>query len=297
MKLFKNRTCACGTMIFLAVVTLGIFGAGSWLWIKFRPQPAPTQEMIFQGVEYIREVRISPRPMVIHVIKVDLKAEGIRTLVTPGDPKAELPLNAQTTSQFLEGYALQVAVNGDGFTPWHSNSLWDYYPHAGDPVDSIGFAVSRGEAYADVEKGHPILYLTSNNKARFNAPFGNTYNAISGSEMLVRNGQALKNINENDPQPRSAVALNQSARFLIFVVVDGRQPGYSMGATLAELAEIIISHGGFNAMNLDGGGSSTLVKEGFLGQADVLNSPIDNQILGRERAVANHLGIWAKPLE
>ena len=294
MKALRKKSCVA---IFLAVTALGIFGSGGWLWIKFRPQPAPTQEMIFQGVEYIREVRNSPRPMLIHVIKVDLKTEGIRTLVTPGDPKVELSLNAQTTSQFLEGYALQVAVNGDGFTPWHSNSLWNYYPHAGDPVDPIGFAASRGEAYAEVEKGHPILYLTSNNKARFNAAFGNTYNAISGSEMLVRNGQALKNFSENEPQPRSAVALNQSARYLILVIVDGRQPGYSMGATLDELAEIITSYGGYNAMNLDGGGSSTLVKEGFFGRAEVLNSPIDNQIPGRERAVANHLGIWAKPLE
>jgi hypothetical protein len=294
MKALRKKSCVA---IFLAVTALGIFGLGGWLWIKFRPQPAPTQEMIFQGVEYIRKVRNSPRPMLIHVIKVDLKTEGIRTLVTPGDPKVELSLNAQTTSQFLKGYVLQVAVNGDGFTPWHSNSLWNYYPHAGDPVDPIGFAASRGEAYAEVEKGHPILYLTSNNKARFNAAFGNTYNAISGSEMLVRNGQALKNFSENEPQPRSAVALNQSARYLILVIVDGRQPGYSMGATLDELAEIITFYGGYNAMNLDGGGSSTLVKEGFLGRAEVLNSPIDNQIPGRERAVANHLGIWAKPLE
>jgi hypothetical protein len=294
MKALRKKSCVA---IFLAVTALGIFGSGGWLWIKFRPQPAPTQEMIFQGVEYIRDVRNSPRLMLIHVIKVDLKTEGIRTLVTPGDPKVELSLNAQTTSQFLKGYVLQVAVNGDGFTPWHSNSLWNYYPHAGDPVDPIGFAASRGEAYADVEKGHPILYLTSNNKARFNAAFGNTYNAISGSEMLVRNGQALKNFSENEPQPRSAVALNQSARYLILVIVDGRQPGYSMGATLDELAEIITFYGGYNAMNLDGGGSSTLVKEGFLGRAEVLNSPIDNQIPGRERAVANHLGIWAKPLE
>jgi hypothetical protein len=294
MKALRKKSCVA---IFLAVTALGIFGSGGWLWIKFRPQPAPTQEMIFQGVEYIRDVRNSPRLMLIHVIKVDLKTEGIRTLVTPGDPKVELSLNAQTTSQFLKGYVLQVAVNGDGFTPWHSNSLWNYYPHAGDPVDPIGFAASRGEAYAEVEKGHPILYLTSNNKARFNAAFGNTYNAISGSEMLVRNGQALKNFSENEPQPRSAVALNQSARYLILVIVDGRQPGYSMGATLDELAEIITFYGGYNAMNLDGGGSSTLVKEGFLGRAEVLNSPIDNQIPGRERAVANHLGIWAKPLE
>ena len=293
----RKKILTCSTLIIISLCLLGCLLLGGWLWLNFKPQPAPTQEMLFEGVEYIRDVRSSPRPMIIHVVKVDLKAEGIRTLVTPGDPKADLPLEARTTSKFLEEFNLQIAINGDGFEPWHSNSLLDYYPHTGDPVDVIGFAASRGDAYSAEEKGHPTLYLTANNKARFGSPFGNTFNAISGTQMLVRNGNALKNFGEDTPQPRTAVALNQAGRYLILVVVDGRQPGYSMGATLEELAEIIVFHGGYHAMNLDGGGSSTLVAEGFLGQGNVLNSPIDQQIPGRERPVGNHLGIWAKPLK
>ena len=87
------------------------------------------------------------------------------------------------------------------------------------------------------------------------------------------------------------------AYYLILVVVDGRQPGYSEGVTLQELADIIIFHGGHNAINLDGGGSSTMVVEGPLGGAKVINSPINGQIPGRERPVGNHLGIYAKPLK
>lgn len=290
-------TLTCSIILLSIFCISGVVVVGGWLWNNFRPQPSPTQEWLFEGVEYIRDVRSSPRPMVIHVVKIDLKAEGIRTLVTPGDPKAELPLEARTTSKFLEEFNLQIAINGDGFEPWHSSSLLDYYPHAGDPVDVTGFAASRGEAYSAEEKGHPTLYLTANNKSRFGSPFGNTHNAISGTQMLIRNGKALKNFAENSPQPRSAVALNHAERYLILVVIDGRQPGYSMGATLDELAEIIVFHGGYNAMNLDGGGSSTLVAEGFLSRGNVLNSPIDNQIPGRERQVGNHLGIWAKPLK
>jgi hypothetical protein len=47
-------------------------------------------------------------------------------------------------------------------------------------------------------------------------------------------------------------------------------------------------------MNLDGGGSSTLVIEGEDGQPVILNSPIDHYIPGTERPVANHLGIYIK---
>jgi exopolysaccharide biosynthesis protein len=77
------------------------------------------------------------------------------------------------------------------------------------------------------------------------------------------------------------------------VVVDGRQPGYSEGASLMELAELMLEKGAFYAMNLDGGGSSSMVTAGKNGNARLLNSPIDQHIPGRERAVGNHLGIYA----
>ena len=80
---------------------------------------------------------------------------------------------------------------------------------------------------------------------------------------------------------------------LLILVVDGRQPGYSEGATLDELAAMILEFGGYTGMNMDGGGSSTLVRESATGSAQVLNSPVDQGIPGRERVVGNHLGIYA----
>jgi exopolysaccharide biosynthesis protein len=53
----------------------------------------------------------------------------------------------------------------------------------------------------------------------------------------------------------------------------------------------MLSLGAQYAMNLDGGGSSALVVEGPDRLPRVLNSPIDNLIPGRQRPVANHLGI------
>jgi len=47
-------------------------------------------------------------------------------------------------------------------------------------------------------------------------------------------------------------------------------------------------------MSLDGGGSSTVVIEGKDGKPEILNSPIDIYIPGRERPVGNHLGIYVK---
>jgi exopolysaccharide biosynthesis protein len=76
------------------------------------------------------------------------------------------------------------------------------------------------------------------------------------------------------------------------MVVDGRQPGYSEGVDFPELVNLIVSFGAYNATNMDGGGSSAMVIKGLDGKARVLNSPCDNNVPGKERAVANHLGIF-----
>ena len=272
------------------VLVGGLIYAG-YIW-GGRPQPAEKSQQLFQGVDYSRQVRQSPRPMVIHVVQVDLRAEGISLLVTPGDPKAELPLAARTTSQFLEDFDLQLAVNGDGFTPWRSNGPLDIYPRRGDRVAPIGLAAAQGVQYSDFTDAEPVLYLGRNNRAQFNNPGGKIYNAISGNLMLVARGQALPGL-EGEPQPRTALALDRRGRTLLILVVDGRQPGYSEGATLAELAELILEFGGYQGMNMDGGGSSALARAGLGGKAQLLNSPVDQGIPGRERVVGNHLGIYA----
>ncbi|MBC8332352.1 MAG: phosphodiester glycosidase family protein [Anaerolineae bacterium] len=292
MKKIKKLLIPCCSIIALGLVALAII---SGIWYVQRARPQPTQKMLYEGVEYIRDIRSSPRRMVIHVIKIDLRADGIRLLVTPGNPEEELPLKARTTSQFLNNFDLQIAINGDGFEPWHSRTIFDYYPHVGDRVAPIGFAASEEITYSQDTDKEPTLYLAINNGARFNAPTSKIYNAISGNLMLLNKGEPIAGL-EGSPEPRTAVALDRANRYLIFVVVDGRQPGYSEGATLLELAEIIAFHGGWTAMNLDGGGSSTMVIESALG-ADVLNSPINNSIPGRERPVGNHLGVYARPLK
>jgi exopolysaccharide biosynthesis protein len=94
--------------------------------------------------------------------------------------------------------------------------------------------------------------------------------------------------------PRTAIGLDGLGTRLILIVVDGCQPFYSEGATVQEMAELMIFCGGDNAINLDGGGSSTMViQDPQTGQYKVMNSPIDLYIPGRERSVGNHFGIFA----
>jgi len=286
---------ATGLLIVLTVISL--VAGGVLLWHTHRPLPSNTYETLFEGVTYTRDVRHVPRPLVVHIVTVDLNAPGIGLLVTPGRLTGNRQLPARTTSQFLLEFDLQIAINGDFFTPWRSNSPWDYYPHVGDPVDVFGFASSRGAIYSAGMPGHPTLYISPDNQAQFHAPVGTVYNAISGNGIFLEQGlaQAAGSAPYYDtPQPRTAIALDGKGRSMLIVVVDGRQPNYSEGVTLAELAELVARYGGNTALNLDGGGSTTLVARGKTGQPVQLNSPIDNRIPGRERPVANHLGIYAR---
>lgn len=281
--------------ILVSVTLLGSMLGFSWLSFLPRPQPESGSQSIFKGILYHREVRDSPRPMVIHVVTVDLRASGISLLVTPGDPQADLPLKARTTSEFLDQFGVQLAINGDSFTPWRSNSMLDYYPHSGDPVEPIGFAASKGTVYSDESEDQPVLHFSRTNQARFGSPPGKTYNAIAGNLMIVKDGRVQPDL-ETETEPRTAIGLDKRGKTLVIVVVDGRQPGYSEGATLEELASILVENGAYTAMNLDGGGSSTLVIEKG-GRPSVLNSPINNGVPGSERPVGNHLGIFAEPAD
>ncbi len=71
--------------------------------------------------------------------------------------------------------------------------------------------------------------------------------------------------------PRTAVAKLKDGKFLM-VTVDGRQPDFSVGMNLRELAELLLELGATDAMNLDGGGSTTM----FLG-GKIVNRPSDKE--------------------
>lgn len=283
----------------IMIVLLVVFVGAIAVFDRGRPAPVPMKQTLYEGVEYRRIVHVLPRPMIAHIIKIDTKVKGISFLVTPPDSNGDKPLNARTTSQFLDEFDLQIAVNGDSFDPWWSRSPVDYYPHVGDPIVPLGFTASNGDIYWNGENPgdigiEPTLYINRRNVLGFNNRPGNIHNAISGDRMLLEKGEIVADLDDEELDPRTALGMNRNGRYLYIVVVDGRQPFYSQGATFQELAELLKDQGAFIAMSLDGGGSSALVIEGEDGSPELLNSPIDNYIPGRERPVGNHLGVYIR---
>jgi hypothetical protein len=111
------------------------------------------------------------------------------------------------------------------------------------------------------------------------------FQIIGGGPRLVRGGQVeitgeaeqFKDDILKGRAPRTAIGITADQRLLL-VTVNGRQPHISVGMTLDELANLLIELGALEAMNLDGGGSTTMTVRNL-----VLNLPSD----GKERAVSN----------
>jgi hypothetical protein len=268
--------------------------ASSNFLINVGKTPTSITQNIFKGVTYFRTVRTSPRTVISHVLAIDTQAaEALRFLVTPPVRDTVPQLCTKKTSQFLDDQDMQIAINGDGFSYLDPTKYPPQtYCSSGDPVKPTGFAASRGKVYSPAAPSHPILYINQNNEITVDAPKGKVYNAISGDRLLVSKGQKVAGLDAQILNPRTAVGFNQNGRWFYLIVVDGRET--SSGMTFSELADLLIPYGVYTGMALDGGGSSTLVIEGVDRLPRILNTPIDDNNPGQERAVANHLGISLK---
>lgn len=254
-----------------------------------RPDRTAVSRDLYPGVTYTRHVTDDPA-VVAHVVEVDLTQPGVGFLVTPPDENGRFaPL---TTAQFLRQTDVQLAINGS------------FYQETGreDALLPLGLTISEGQPWTNGRFGYPTLCVSESNAIQID-PTGlctpDTVQALAGNVLLLNRGVPLDSRenrfpgrgNAFRPQPRTAVALNETGTTLWLVVIDGRQGSYSEGMTLDALGEFLQELGAYTALNLDGGGSSTLVKQRWTGPY-VLNSPIDIGIPSRQRPVATHFGVY-----
>ena len=163
------------------------------------------------------------------------------------------------------------------------------------PIPKEGFVISIGKLA--IQKSDNILYFAEQTSKK-PRPFDSVIRIVprveqaadsawpvaheditNGVPQLIKNGKiditweqekASRSFAEMR-HPRTAVAKLKDGKFLM-VTVDGRQPGVSVGMTLQELAEYLLSLGATDAMNLDGGGSTTMFLDGR-----VVNTPSDKE--------------------
>ena len=119
--------------------------------------------------------------------------------------------------------------------------------------------------------------------------------AVCGrSTLLLKNGEQLDQSSNTMPaatmEPRTAIGVSEDGKEVYLMVVDGRNFYYSNGADLLDLMNLMSACGASDALNLDGGGSSTFIaKDIESGELKLLNWPTDNG--GVMRKVATGLAI------
>jgi len=254
-------------------------------------------EPTFKGIDHASGLTTpggeDVRRMEVQALRVDLTDPDIQLFTDPLANNGAETLGL-TTSAFLKTYGVQVAVNGNLFEPCCSAT-------PGAPMFVTGLSICTGVVVSAQEglTDSSVIMFTKDKHGSIvsdNFPPQGTngiWNAVAGRLVILRNGVILSTPDPN-VFPRTAVGLSQEGRYLILMTIDGRLPGWSDGASDYETAQWLIRFGAYDGLQLDGGGSTTMVKAACDGAPIVLNVP-NNIGPGTERVIANHLGVYARP--
>ncbi|MBS1828249.1 MAG: phosphodiester glycosidase family protein [Acidobacteria bacterium] len=280
---------------------------------------AETVHHPFPGVTHFIRTDTTPRNHVMHVVKIDLATRGLRFKVSPRGGTREAV--RQTTLEFLLAERAQVAVNLHFFLPFPSS----------DPNSNlVGLAASEGIVYSDFEipeqsyalvANAPALNIDRQNQASIVTPAeaqsAALWNTFAGSAQIVTNGEVTIPAYRDEQHPaglltpggpkqysnakswyaepnaRTIAGLSRDNRVLFLVTID--KSAASEGLSLFEAAEILIRDlAVHNALNLDGGGSTTLAMENPLThERTLVNMPSGG---GKARSVASSLAVFV-PLD
>lgn len=199
-------------------------------------------------------------------------------MYTPDFGKKSLGITKEYHSQVVEvvvedGYVIDIRQNQEGaMIPSNGFVLWGQgvaaqflltHVHMGDEIH-VDYAVTP----------YDLSQLQQ---------------AVGGHAQLVKDGQVVSKIlpRVDGKQPRTAVGVSQDGKRLLLVTVEGSK--YSRGLTMEELAQLMFDLGSYQAVNFDGGGSTTLAAQRL---AETQATLINNTKYGGLRAVPTALGIF-----
>jgi len=249
------------------------------------PTPDPAGLPWQQRTPGLAYLRFSPlENSVVHVLRVDLQSPGIEVLVSPpaerGRPLSGMPSAAGSLA----------GVNASFFRS-------DFSP--------LGWTVSSGEAWQPRQETETSPYLACDSQPRcelhLHGPFAELDAArwrsvVAGRPWLVDEGRLRTPADDAQCEhlcakthPRTAVGIDAAGRYLYVVAAEGRRPPV-LGLTLAQLSAVMQQLGARNALNLDGGGSTTMWLQGRSVAARPFNEPalraVANALLIRKRTFA-----------
>ncbi|MGG6313132.1 phosphodiester glycosidase family protein [Paenibacillus macerans] len=176
----------------------------------------------------------------------------------------------EKVSSMVERTGAIAGVNGGGF----ADPNWK-----GNGFKPIGVVISQGKLfYNGISSGASTQIVGLDKQGKMIAgkytlqelsDLG-IQEAVTFQPRIIVNGKGqIRSQKEGwGIAPRTAMGQREDGAIL-FVVIDGRQPGYSIGASLYDVQQIMLEHGAVIAANLDGGSSTVLVNEG----GEIVNKP------------------------
>lgn len=292
------------------------------LWAQPAAQVRVSQP--YAGVTYIDRWLDAPRRIHLHIAQIDLATPGLRFKVSP--PAGDREAMRQSTLAFATLERAQVAINGHFFLPFPSTerTAWVIGLAASEGRVYSAFE-SPAQRYALVANA-PALNIDRENRASLvhwdpAQPDGRRvlepvtlWNVVAGSAQIVTDGVVtvpqyrdaahpvalLEPGSPNDysnavawsevATARTAIGLSRDRRTLTLFTADVR--GGSEGMRLDEVGRVLIDqYGVWDALNLDGGGSTSMaLADPVTGEVTLVNTSSDNPT-GRE--VATSLAVFA----
>ena len=273
----------------LAVLSLCLLGLATALGGQ---SAAPPTSEVYRGLQYEVRTDTVPRPVRMHVAQVDLGAPGVRVSLSP--PGGTLEAVRRTTLEHVRESGAQLGVNAHFFLPFPSTQLdanligiaaseGRVFSPFESPVQSYALVANAPGINIDPVNRATVVHrhLTSADSTRVAEPV-TVWTTVSGSAQIVTDGVVTIPIYRDALHPegrltpggpgqysnerswydavnaRTAIGISRNGRTLTLVVVDAR--GGSQGMTVREVAEVLVrDYAVWNALNLDGGGSASMV--------------------------------------
>ena len=260
----------------------------------------------------------------VRVARVDLTDPDIHFFTTPRNTNYvadSSETGGMTPNQFATNYGMNLVINANFFAPNNNYNFPEW-----TAMDVTGLLVCTGQVVSAQEQitqsdgtygNAAALLFTSNNVARFvptnwpAASLTGIYTAVAGDYPILYSNNIVAYVYTNayyqgngaspnypvhQLNPRTAYGLSADRHYLFLMTLDGRQGGYSDGAYDWETARWMQLFGASDAVNMDGGGSTTLVQMSSTGVPVMLNNSSAVAGNGLQRTIGSLFGLTANPL-
>ena len=236
---------------------------------------------LFPGIRHAFLNTKKPRPLKINVLRIDLtrKDIGFKTAKRDPDwgkpmpdyPTEQIRVYRETSREFLlnarrDGIDMLAAANATPWTPWRSP--WTHRYGA-----KLGLVISDGIMVDEIRAKRPSFIITKKGEYQIRVvdkeeDLSGIQLAVTGFGMILENGKVLGTPGKKPKlAPRTGYGLSKDNHYLIIMTIDGRMEGVSEGVSTYELGGWMLRFGAETALNMDGGGSTTMVV--FDGKKDV----------------------------